>query len=92
MFGLQSEQVLKLTGTQAVFEAVETSRALIQGIHEAAARQTHAGSSLADTSQPGSSVRWGVMALQRVENKTGLPLDCWLAPFGQDTPEGAEPS
>ena len=93
MVELQSEQVLNLTGTYTVFEAMEASRALIQGIHAAAAAaavQADAGS-LAGTSQAGSGVRPGVMAMQRVENKTGLPLDCWIAPSGQSTPEGTEP-
>ncbi len=92
MVGLQSEQVLNLTGTYTVFEAMEASRVLIQGIHAAAAAQTDTGSSLTKTSQPGSGVRPGSMALQRVENKTGLPLHCWIAPPGQEAAEGAEPS
>ena len=45
MFGLQSEQVLNLTGTQAVFEAVETSRALIHML--GAALQTPASQAAA---------------------------------------------
>ena len=93
MVELQSEQVLNLTGTYTVFEAMEASRALIQGTHAAAAAvQTDAVSNLADTSEPGSSVRPGVMKPQRVQNQTGLPLDCWIAPSGQKTDEGAEPS
>ena len=92
MVELQSEQVLDLTGTYTVFEALEASRALIQGIHAAAAVQTDAGSTLTDTRQPGSSVRSGGMGLQKVKNETGLPLDCWIAPSGQEAPEGAEPS
>ena len=92
MVGLQSEQVLNLTGTYTVFEAMEASRALIQGIHAAAAAQKDTGSSLTNTSQPGSGVHPGSMALQRVMNKTGLPLNCWIAPSGQEAAEGAEPS
>lgn len=92
MVELQSEQVLNLTGTYTVFEAIEASRALILGIQAAAAMQTVAGSTLTDTRQPGSSVQPGGMGLQKVKNETGLPLDCWIAASGQEAPEGAEPS
>lgn len=85
--GLQSSQVLNLTATYTIFEAVESSRRLIRQIQEAAENPCSGAVSL-DDSQQGLCSRPALAAMQRVQNSTGLPLECWIAPASQPSPQG----
>jgi len=84
---VHSSQVLNLTATYTIFETVEGLRRLIRQTQDAAAKPD-ALTTLGDSKEPGSSARSLAGVLQRVQNSTGLSLECWIAPLSQPSREG----
>ena len=84
---VHSSQVLNLTATYTIFEAVEGLRRLIRQTQDAASKPA-ALTTLKDSKEPGSSARSLAGEMQRVQNSTGLSLECWIAPLSQPSCEG----
>ena len=85
--GLKSDQILNLTATYTIFEAVQGSRRLLRSVKEAMAKPALEILSL-QSSQRASDAHPALVAVQRVQNNTGLALECWIAPSSQAPPEG----
>ena len=84
---VHSSQVLNLTATYTIFEAVEGFRRLIRQTQDAATKAA-ALTTLDDSKEPGSTARSLAGVMQRVQNSTGLSAECWVAPLSQPSCEG----
>ena len=87
--GLTSPEVLDLTATYTMFEAVEGLSRLIRQTQEAA-DNTEATSMLKGSEEHVSGPRSAGGVVHKVQNATALSLECWIAPPSQPTREGAQ--
>ncbi len=85
---LKSDQVLNLTVTHTIFEAVQGSRCLLQSVREAMGKRALDTFSL-EGSHHASDSQSALIVVQTVQNSTGLALECWIAPSSQAPPEGS---
>ena len=83
-------EVLNLTATYTMFEALEGVRRLIMHAQDAADK-SEAMSVLEDIQEPMYGTRTAASVVHRVQNNTGMALECWLAPPSQPTRGSKQP-
>ena len=88
--GLSSTEVLNLTATYTMFEAVEGVSRLIRQTQDAAGNSA-APSILTGSKEHISGARSAAGIVHRVQNDTGLSLECWIAPPSQPTHDSEQP-
>ena len=87
--GLSANEVLNLTATYTLFEALEGVRRLYRQ-SQGTAERPEASMFLECSKELASGTPSAADMVHRVQNNTGLPLECWVAPLSEPINKGEQ--